>query len=107
MNPKLIFVLAAAALTVGALAVLLPPLWRNLSSRATALLLAMGLPLLAASLYALAALTFLGAVLREGNSSPNSSDIALGAVVALFALALAWVAVEQLRNLPKQLFCSD
>lgn len=52
MNPKLIFVLAAAALTVGALAVLLPPLWRNLSSRATALVLAMTLPLLAAGLYA-------------------------------------------------------
>ncbi len=53
MTPQLMFVLGAAALTLGVLAVLLPPLWRNLSSRAAALVLAMGLPLLAASLYAL------------------------------------------------------
>lgn len=52
MNSSLIFVLGAGALTVGVLAVLLPPLWRDLSSRGAALVMAVGIPLLAASLYA-------------------------------------------------------
>lgn len=52
MNSSLIFVLGAGALTAGVLAVLLPPLWRDLSSRGAALVLAAGIPLLAASLYA-------------------------------------------------------
>jgi hypothetical protein len=52
MNPSLLFVIGAAALIVGVLAVLLPPLWRELSSRGIALLLGVTLPILAAGVYA-------------------------------------------------------
>ena len=52
MNPSLLFVAGAALLTIAVLAVLLPPLWRDLSTRGAALLLALALPLVAASVYA-------------------------------------------------------
>jgi hypothetical protein len=52
MSPSLLFVVGAAALIFLVLAVLLPPLWRELSSRGIALVLAVTLPLLAAGVYA-------------------------------------------------------
>ena len=52
MNPSLLFVMGAAALIFGVLAVLLPPLWRDLSSRGVALVLGVTLPMLAAGVYA-------------------------------------------------------
>ena len=52
MNSSLLFVGGAAALIFVVLAVLLPPLWRELSSRGIALVLAVALPLLAAGVYA-------------------------------------------------------
>ncbi len=52
MNASLLFVAGAAALTLAVLAVLLPPLWRDLSSRGAALLLALTLPVIGAAFYA-------------------------------------------------------
>lgn len=52
MNASLVFVASAGLMVFAVLAVLLPPLWRDLSTRGAALLIAAVLPMAAASVYA-------------------------------------------------------